>query len=132
MEFSMKNFLSCTALGVVLVAAASTAHAQTNTVITAPAPTVVAQQPVETVETVRTVQTTTAPRRRIVRHPGDRVTTTRTTVSERMVPAPLYDVAAPGPMVGGPAVIPYRYVYEADRILVIDPYTNVAIQAIPR
>jgi hypothetical protein len=26
----------------------------------------------------------------------------------------------------------YRYVYEADRILVIDPYTNIAVQAIPR
>jgi hypothetical protein len=26
----------------------------------------------------------------------------------------------------------YRYVYEPDRILVIDPYTNIAVQAIPR
>ena len=26
----------------------------------------------------------------------------------------------------------YRYVYEPDRILVIDPATNVAIQSIPR
>ena len=62
---------------------------------------------------------------------------------------PLYDVAAPlvapAPFVGAaPAVgaaaaaqsgmpIPgYRYVYEPDRILVIDPYTNIAVQAIPR
>jgi hypothetical protein len=25
-----------------------------------------------------------------------------------------------------------RYVYEPDRILVVDPFTNVAVQAIPR
>jgi hypothetical protein len=62
---------------------------------------------------------------------------------------PLYNVAAPvvapAPFVGAaPAIgaapaaqsgmpIPgYRYVYEPDRILVIDPYTNIAVQAIPR
>ena len=62
---------------------------------------------------------------------------------------PLYNVAAPvvapPPFVGAaPAIgaapaaqsgmpIPgYRYVYEPDRILVIDPYTNIAVQAIPR
>jgi hypothetical protein len=62
---------------------------------------------------------------------------------------PLYTVAAPvvgpAPFVGAaPAIgaapaaqsgmpIPgYRYVYEPDRILVIDPYTNIAVQAIPR
>jgi hypothetical protein len=37
-------------------------------------------------------------------------------------------VAAPLP--AGP--IMYRYVYEPDRILVIDPVTNIAVQAIPR
>jgi hypothetical protein len=26
----------------------------------------------------------------------------------------------------------YRYVYETDRILVIDPHTGIAVQAIPR
>jgi hypothetical protein len=25
-----------------------------------------------------------------------------------------------------------RYVYQSDRILVVDPYTNIAVQAIPR
>ena len=62
---------------------------------------------------------------------------------------PLYNVAAPvvgpAPFVGAaPAIgaapaaqsgmpIPgYRYVYEPDRILAIDPYTNIAVQAIPR
>jgi hypothetical protein len=35
--------------------------------------------------------------------------------------------------VGGPVAMPtYRYVYQPDRILVIDPYTNIAVQAIPR
>ena len=54
--------------------------------------------------------------------------------------APLYDVApaatvAPAPVVATPvatAPVIYRYVYEPDRILVIDPTTNIAVQAIPR
>jgi hypothetical protein len=45
------------------------------------------------------------------------------------------DVATPAAVapaaVGGP-VATYRYVYQPDRILVIDPYTNIAVQAIPR
>ena len=48
--------------------------------------------------------------------------------------APLYDVA-PAPFVAAPvatAPVIYRYVYEPDRILVIDPTTNIAVQAIPR
>jgi hypothetical protein len=50
---------------------------------------------------------------------------------------PLYDTVA-APMVqtdfAAPAIAApvYRYVYQWDRILVIDPYTNIAIQAIPR
>jgi hypothetical protein len=65
---------------------------------------------------------------------------------------PLYNVApaavAPAPAVAAPAAVApgpvvgalplatqpviYRYVYEPDRILVIDPITNIAVQAIPR
>jgi hypothetical protein len=58
---------------------------------------------------------------------------------------PLYDevtspvVAAPPPVgvmpvgMGGYTPTPiYRYVYEPDRILVIDPSTNIAVQSIPR
>ena len=65
------------------------------------------------------------------------------------VPQPLYDAAVPAssddyysgaPYDSAPAVaaplpagpIMYRYVYEPDRILVIDPVTNIAVQAIPR
>jgi hypothetical protein len=58
------------------------------------------------------------------------------------VASPLYDTAAPAPTVddtyvnavppAGAAYPVYRYVYEPDRILVIDPATNIAIQAIPR
>ena len=54
----------------------------------------------------------------------------------------LYDVLTLAPAVPvDPAVTPaatiqgpgYRYVYQPDRgILVVDPYTNVAVQAIPR
>jgi hypothetical protein len=69
-------------------------------------------------------------------------------IAEPAYSRPLYDVAAPvagpapvaaAPFVGaapaGQSGVPlpgYRYVYEADRILVIDPYTNIAVQAIPR
>jgi hypothetical protein len=52
---------------------------------------------------------------------------------------PVYDVApaavAPAPVVAAPVTtqpVIYRYVYEPDRILVIDPITGVAVQAIPR
>ena len=53
----------------------------------------------------------------------------------------LYDTVAPVPTVddtyvnalpAGAAIPVYRYVYEPDRILVVDPATNIAIQAIPR
>lgn len=50
-----------------------------------------------------------------------------TAVDDRTVVAP--------PVYGMPVVNPipiYRYVYQLDRILVIDPNTNIAIQAIPR
>ncbi len=62
------------------------------------------------------------------------------------VPQPLYDEvlpAAPAPVVRSRrrerrwAVVAtepfiYRYVYEPNRILVIDPNTGIAVQAIPR
>jgi hypothetical protein len=59
------------------------------------------------------------------------------------VAAPVVDVAAPPPLVDeaiGPApavpvgtVVPaYRYVYQPDRILVIDPATGIAVQSLPR
>jgi len=64
-------------------------------------------------------------------------------------PQPLYDevaapvAPAPGPVVAATPVVEngavvatepyiYRYVYEPDRILVIDPSTGVAVQSIPR
>ena len=51
-------------------------------------------------------------------------------------PQPLYDtvaapvVAASAPVEARPYI--YRYVYQPDRILVIDPATGVAVQSIPR
>jgi hypothetical protein len=52
-------------------------------------------------------------------------------------PAPLYDVvtaaAPPPPADAAPPPIPaYRYVYQPDRILVIDANTGLAVQALPR
>ena len=131
-------------------------------VLLPPPPTAVAvTAPVQTVETVRTVQTTEPriTRRAVRRRLVDRVTTTtRTTVRQGVVAAAptyaelrrgrrLYDVVMPAvaaPLatptapvvttaVAAPAAMPtYRYVYEPDRILVIDPYSNIAVQAIPR
>jgi hypothetical protein len=64
-------------------------------------------------------------------------------VAPPLVAPPLYDTVAPVPTVddtyinnavpaAGAAYPIYRYVYEPDRILVIDPATNITIQAIPR
>jgi|SRR5579862_6769315 len=151
----MRSHIPCTALGLLFAAAAPAAHAQTvytqepdGTVIaqpalTAPAPTVVTQ-PAQTVRTVTTVRTERPTARRRV------VVTRETTVRDSVVPAaptgvaptvaagaqgPLYDVVSPAsaaPAVAGTAVPFYRYVYEPDRILVIDPSTGIAVQAIPR
>jgi hypothetical protein len=57
--------------------------------------------------------------------------------------APLYDQVGPArtvddmtilgaPSAVGTTIPVYRYIYEPDRILVIDPTTNIAIQALPR
>jgi hypothetical protein len=93
--------------------------------------------------------------------PATTTTTTTVATASTPAPyvsGPLYDVAAPPATVEpygteplydtGPAIIPaatapavapvgsavpaYRYVYQPDRILVIDPNTGIAVQAIPR
>lgn len=67
-----------------------------------------------------------------------------TSAYPRAYPRPLYDTvvaptvddsvvdAAVAPAAPVAAVPAYRYVYEPDRILVIDPVTNIAVQSIPR
>ena len=52
--------------------------------------------------------------------------------AQPIVPAAAPVVGGTAPLVAGTALPLYRYVYEPDRILVIDPTTNIAIQAIPR
>jgi hypothetical protein len=160
MEQAMRNTISAlTALGLAVAAGPTVANAQT-VISGQPVETVITQQPVQTVqttETVRTVRPGARPtvRKRVV------ITTRQTVVSQRAVaPQPLYDVAPPAPLAtrtftpplydtvapvptvddtyvnalpaAGAAIPVYRYVYEPDRILVIDPATNIAIQAIPR
>jgi hypothetical protein len=161
MEQAMRNTISAlTALGLAVAAGPTAANAQT-VISGQPVEAVITQQPVQTVqttETVRTVRLGARPtvRKRVV------TTTRETVVSQHAVaPQPLYDVApppapletriyapplydtvAPVPTVddtyvnalpaAGVAIPVYRYVYEPDRILVIDPATNIAIQAIPR
>ena len=146
----MRFLVSSTALGLVLVAGATAANAQT--VITQPMQTVQT-----TTETVRTVR------------PAHREVVTTRTVTRQIAPAPtviartvpagpprLYDTVAPPATIAADAdysysrplydvvtsedqavagvATPYiyRYVYEPDRILVIDPNTNIAVQALPR
>jgi hypothetical protein len=186
MEFSMRTTVLLPALGVALLAGTSLAQAQSvETVVTpAPAPMVIAQDPVvvtepapiietvpvQTTETVRTVRSTTHPVRRVARARAarmaraDTVTTTRTTVREDIGPAPvappvaaiapptyteivqapaatyprpLYDyvpagLGPPAAVVEQPPLPAYRYIYQPDRILVIDANTGVTVQAIPR
>jgi hypothetical protein len=160
MEQAMRNTISAlTALGVAVAVGPTAANAQT-VISGQPVETVMTQQPVQTIrttETIRTVRPGARPtvRKRVV------ITTRQTVVSQRAVaPQPLYDVAPPTPLAtrtytpplydtvapvptvdgtyvnalpaAGAAIPVYRYVYEPDRILVIDPATNIAIQAIPR
>jgi hypothetical protein len=148
----MRYHIPCTALGLALAAAAPAAHAQT--VITRQ----VVGQPVETVRTVtttRTVQPIT--RRRVVTTRRTVVTERVVPAAPAVVAAPpLYDIVAPppapdvnddpydsaplydtvvqtpAPVAPGPTVPFYRYVYQPDRILVIDPATGIAIEALPR
>jgi len=147
----MRCLVSYSALALALVTGASTAHTQTfvggqyvepiGPGVAAPAAPVAA--PVEIIQTTQTVRTYRAAPLHPVRR---QVVTTRI--------APLYDAApaaavstaiAPAPIVAAPVVtalvvaapvatqpVIYRYVYEPDRILVIDPVTNIAVQAIPR
>jgi hypothetical protein len=160
MEQAMRNTISAlTALGVAVAVGPTVANAQT-VISGQPVETVITQQPVQTVQTTETIRTVRPGARPTVRRRV--VTTTRqTVVSQRAVaPQPLYDVAPPAPLAtrtytpplydtvapvptvddiyvnalpsGGAAIPVYRYVYEPDRILVIDPTTNIAIQAIPR
>ncbi len=107
----------------------------------------------------RQVVTTRTITRRIVPAPtvvARTVPATPQPLYDEVVPAPIADspqplygtvaapaVAAPGPavtttpLVGDRSVVAtqpyiYRYVYQADRILVIDPATGIAVQSIPR
>jgi hypothetical protein len=110
---------------------------------------------VETITTVRTIRPVARP------HAHRQIVTTRTTVRRIAANTNsqlLYDYAATAPVVSAPYsahysrplydvvgtpvaqtvgatmnVAPlYRYVYQSDRILVVDPGTGVVIQAIPR
>ena len=98
-----------------------------------------------TVDRVTTVTRTTTVR------PG--VVAAAPAYDELMRGPRLYDVVTPAPAaapavqpaipaapvvgatmaVAAPMAMPaYRYIYQPDRILVVDPYTNIAVRAIPR
>jgi hypothetical protein len=157
----MRNTISAlTALGLTVAVGPTIANAQT-VISDQPVETIITQQPVQTVQTTETTRTVRPGARPIVRRRVV-TTTRQTVVSQRAVaPQPLYDVVPPAPMVArtyapplydtvapapivddtyinnavpaaGAAYPIYRYVYEPDRILVIDPATNITIQAIPR
>ncbi len=157
----MRHTISAlTALGLAVAAGPTAANAQT-VISDQPVETVITQQPVQTIQTTETVRTVRPGARPTVRKRVVTTTTRQTVVSQPAVapqplydvvpPAPvaartyarpLYDVVAPAPTVddtylnavppAGAAIPVYRYVYEPDRILVVDPVTNIAIQSIPR
>ena len=60
------------------------------------------------------------------------VVQTPTTVAPASAVTPVVTVPAAAPVAVGTAVPSYRYVYQPDRILVVDPTTGIAVQAIPR
>jgi hypothetical protein len=158
MEYAMRFYLTSTALALVLAAGASTAQAET--LITQPGQTVQTTETVRTVRPVASrairheVVTTRTITRTVVPAPAVIARTVPAT------PRPLYDEVSPAPIASdsdypytrplydevttspvgvmpavqdGYAATPvYRYVYEPDRILVIDPSTNIAVQSIPR
>jgi hypothetical protein len=155
----MRSSISYVALAVALAAGTSAANAQT--VIDQPVSTVITQQPVQTVRTTETVQTVrpaarATARRQVVTTRRTTVSeqvipaplAARAVVATGIAPSPqpLYDQAPLYDTVAAPTVdetvinalppvstIPaYRYVYEPDRILVIDPTTGIAVQALPR
>lgn len=54
------------------------------------------------------------------------------TVVHPAAPAIIPAATAPAAVPVGPVVPAYRYVYQDDRILVIDPNTGIAVEALPR
>jgi hypothetical protein len=150
----MRSSISYLAVAVALAAGTTVANAQTVITRDQPVETVITQPPAQSVQTTETVQTV-RPARHVARR--EVVTTKRTVTtttpapvaSIATVPQPLYDQAPLYDTVAPPAVAPtiddavinasvstpipaYRYVYESDRILVIDPATGITVQALPR
>jgi hypothetical protein len=150
----MRNSVSYIAVAVALAAGTTVANAQTLITRDQPVETVITQPPAQTVQTTETVQTVRptprSARRQVVTTKRTVTTTTPApvaTIAANPQPlydqAPLYDTVAPPvppPTVDdtvinasvGTAIPAYRYVYESDRILVIDPNTGIAVRALPR
>src|ERR1700733_9522902 len=129
------------------------------TVVSQPLETV---QTTETVRTIRPAPARIARRQIVTTRTVTRQIVPTTTVAARTGPVvqqPLYDEVTPPlsnpdntpalydtavPVAAGPTVaapfgagaynqpFTYRYVYEPDRILVVDPTSGIAVQAIPR
>ncbi len=136
---------------VALAAGTTVANAQT-VIPTQPVETVITQPPAQTVQTTETVQTVRPVARSVRRQV---VTTKRTVTTTTPAPvatvavnprplydqAPLYDTVAPpvtldetvlNAQPAATTIPAYRYIYEPDRILVVDPNTGLAVQALPR
>jgi hypothetical protein len=154
----MRSSISYAALAVALAAGTTAANAQT-VIPGQPVETVITQPPAQSVttETVQTVRPATRTARRQVVTTRRIVTTTTpapmATIAANPQPfygrAPLYDTVAPPATLDetvlnaqpvGTTTVPvattvapaYRYVYEPDRILVVDLTTGITVQALPR
>jgi hypothetical protein len=157
----MRFHIPMTAFGLALVAGVPVAQAQTvitqQPLVTVPATVV---QTTETVRTIRPVPSRSARRQEVTTRTITRQIVPSPSVIARTVPLapqPLYDEVAPAPLanpdnspllydeavpaagVASPVAqgsytepFVYRYVYEPDRILVVDPNTGIAVQALAR
>jgi hypothetical protein len=136
-----------------LITPAPMVVAQDQVLVTEPAP-VIETVPVQTTETVRTERSTSHPVRRTARGTAPRENIAPAPMAPAAAaaiaqpgytevveapppgayPPPLYDSVPAGTaaVVEQPPLPAYRYVYQPDRILVINANTGVAVQALPR
>jgi hypothetical protein len=131
-----------------IVAAAPVETVETVRTMRSTAPRTVTRHVTRTADRVTTTRTATV-RQGVFAEPGvaataaydelvqepryyDVVTPMPPVVAAQAVVSAAPVIGATAPLVAGTVVPLYRYVYEPDRILVIDPYTNIAVQATPR
>lgn len=114
----MRVHIPCAVLGLIFVAAVSTTAPAAPAVTAAAMPAATAPTPAQTDRAAGVVMPTP------VADYGP--------PPYNAAPPPAYGGAV-GPAAGPGGPVPaYRYIYQSDRILVVDPVTGIAMQALPR